>query len=555
MRKHITLYLLIGLFCIAQGQEIIKSLHSTIHVRNDGSLDVDENIVVISAQQNIRRGIIREFPTRYSLDGIFNATVDFTITSVQHNKRPVPYQIVKNFNSQEIHIGDNTLIEPGTHLYTIQYKTNKQIGFFKDHDELYWNAIGTNWEFPIMQGSATIHLPLEIPSNSITTEAYTGRYGDRRNDYRVSIKNNTVQFETTKSLGTHEGMTIVVTWPKGIIPEPSWLQKTIWFFQDNWIMLWAALWLLIALCWYLGLFIYSRNQKKSGIVIPLFYPPKHISPAGVGFIHDKEFNDNFIASEIVHMAVNGYITIAYNEAQSIYTLLRTEKTPVPQSHEETFLSTLFNAEKNISISPNSSPQIKKSSAFLKKQCTALYDIYIRHYTGPLTGALICSIIAIIPLSIILITFGIIGFMLVAFIHAVIKKGIRNYTQEGQIVADEINGFKLFLETTEIERLKIIGTPPIKTPELYEHYLPYAMALGIEEAWTQQFTPLFTRLAQENKPYKPLWYTGSRWNSRSFSRGFSTALNASLPQAPGWSSGAKGAGFSGGGGGGGGGRGR
>ena len=115
---------------------------------------------------------------------------------------------------------------------------------------------------------------------------------------------------------------------------------------------------------------------------------------------------------------------------------------------------------------------------------------------------------------------------------------------------------MFLEATETERLKVIGTPPTKTPELYEHYLPYAMVLGVEEAWTQQFTAVFAELTRENKPYHPLWYTGSRWSSRSFGRGFHSALTtARLPQAPGRSSGAGGRGFSGGGGGGGGGRGR
>lgn len=31
-------------------------------------------------------------------------------------------------------------------------------------------------------------------------------------------------------------------------------------------------------------------------------------------------------------------------------------------------------------------------------------------------------------------------------------------------------------TAEIDRMKVIGTPPTKTPELYEKYLPYALPL-------------------------------------------------------------------------------
>ena len=37
---------------------------------------------------------------------------------------------------------------PADYTYTLRYRTTRQLGFFKDHDELYWNAIGTGWEFP-----------------------------------------------------------------------------------------------------------------------------------------------------------------------------------------------------------------------------------------------------------------------------------------------------------------------------------------------------------------------------------------------------------------------
>lgn len=87
--------------------------------------------------------------------------------------------------------------------------------------------------------------------------------------------------------------------------------------------------------------------------------------------------------------------------------------------------------------------------------------------------------------------------------------LRDYTAEGYTLFSEIMGFKMFLSATETERLKIIGTPPTKTPELYEKYLPYAMALGVEDAWSKQFAPLFKQMLQENRPYQPTWHHGLR----------------------------------------------
>jgi uncharacterized membrane protein YgcG len=557
MRLCINILVLTSLLGSLNAQEVIKSLESTVYVRADGTLTVDEKIVITSAQHAIKRGIIRSFPTRYSLYGIFGSNVDFTVTSVRHNNASVPYQLVKTFSAHEIHIGDDTLLKPGTQIYEISYSTNRQLGFFKDHDELYWNAIGTDWEFPILKGSTVIQLPSDIPAGTITAQAYTGRYGEQNTDYRVSLKNTTVTFETTKPLNTHEGMTVVLTWPKGFIAEPSWLQKTIWFFQDNWIAFWVCLWILMAFCIYLGLFIYSRRQRNPGIIIPLFYPPQSLAPSEVGFIQEKEFSDSFIAPEIVHLAVNGYITIECPENLSLYIVTRTDKIAPEQSYEAPLLTAFFDTEKMITITPKNRPHIAAFKKLLERSINNKYGTSIEHYSAVSIIGLICFGIATIPLYVMYETaiFGYLVTIAALFSYATIRKTVRNYTPEGQKYADQIDGFKIFLETTETERLKIIGTPPVKTPELYEHYLPYAMVLGVEEAWTRQFTPLFTRLAQEHKPYQPLWYTGSRWNSRLFSRGFSTAVNASLPKAPGRSSGSGGAGFSGGGGGGGGGRGR
>jgi len=562
MHIRIGICTLLALCNTMYGQEVINSLHSTVEVHTDGSLTVYEKINVTSAQQEIRRGIIREFPTHYSLRGIFSSNVGFTVASVRRDGKAEPYSLVHTFRGTEIHLGDDTFIAPGRHTYEIIYKTNRQLGFFKDHDELYWNSIGTNSIFPILKGSVTVKLPSSIPAQSITAEAYTGHYGQKESNYLVATDGSNISFSTTKPLAPFEGMTIVVTWPKGFVQEPTWFQKTSWFFQDNWTVLWLLIWLLIALALYLGAYIQSRRQRAASIVFPLFYPPTGMTPAEVGFMCKKEFFDTLLAPEIVFLAVNGYLTISYDEERPTYTLTRTTKTPVPQSRDERLLTNLFDKSKSITIIKSQSQQLKKAVMVLKQQCTTQYGAYIYHCTTLIYSAFASFIIAAVPLALMNLSnfgeiyfVGVIYFFIASAVHTIMLKSTRIYTVGGQEIADQIAGFKMFLEAAESERLKVIGTPPTKTPELYEHYLPYAMVLGVEEAWTSQFTPLFAELAEQHTPYTPLWYTGSRWNSRSFGRGFDAALKASLPSAPGSSSGAGGSGFSGGGGGGGGIRGR
>jgi uncharacterized membrane protein YgcG len=130
------------------------------------------------------------------------------------------------------------------------------------------------------------------------------------------------------------------------------------------------------------------------------------------------------------------------------------------------------------------------------------------------------------------------------------------TKEGRAVLDRIAGFRQYLSITEGERLDRM-TPPKDTPELFERFLPYAIALGVENRWADRFQSVLAAAAVEGRQ-QFAWYAGSRspWDNPSAfvgQVGSSLASTVSAAStAPGSSSGSGGGGFSGGGGGGGGG---
>jgi uncharacterized membrane protein YgcG len=147
--------------------------------------------------------------------------------------------------------------------------------------------------------------------------------------------------------------------------------------------------------------------------------------------------------------------------------------------------------------------------------------------------------------------------------------IKRPTDQGQKVRDEIEGFRMYLGTAEQEFLRQIH-PPQKTVAVYEEYLPYALALDVENEWAENFKDVLAAAAAAPGDdrtrvhgYHPTWYRGSGWNNfatGAFSSGLGAALGtaiASSATAPGSSSGSSsfgggGGGSSGGGGGGGGG---
>jgi uncharacterized membrane protein len=131
------------------------------------------------------------------------------------------------------------------------------------------------------------------------------------------------------------------------------------------------------------------------------------------------------------------------------------------------------------------------------------------------------------------------------------------TIRGRNLLDEILGFKDYLEVAEKDELNL-RNPPEKTPELFETYLPFALALGVDQLWAEKFASVLAAVQQtDGTTYQPRWYNGSfntmdlSQTTSQLSSSLNTAISSSVTP-PGSSSGGGGGGFSGGGGGGGGG---
>ena len=159
------------------------------------------------------------------------------------------------------------------------------------------------------------------------------------------------------------------------------------------------------------------------------------------------------------------------------------------------------------------------------------------------------------------TSALIVFFLIStiFINYLLYHLLKAPTRAGRGILDAIEGFRDFLCATEKDRMKMMNAPE-KTPELFEKYLPYALALGVEQPWAEQFSGILSSAAAEGETgrYSPSWYSGALWHSMSsgdFASSFGDSLSGAISSsstAPGSSSGSGGGGSSGGGGGGGGG---
>ncbi len=139
--------LLLGACLLSTGtvvaDERILDYHSDVLIHADGSLMVTETIRVRAESRNIRRGIFRDFPTRYKDRFGNNYRVELNVLDVQRNGTPEPFHTENRDNGVRIYVGSSDrLVGNGIHEYRLRFHTTRQLGFFADFDTL--SSIGSS---------------------------------------------------------------------------------------------------------------------------------------------------------------------------------------------------------------------------------------------------------------------------------------------------------------------------------------------------------------------------------------------------------------------------
>jgi len=561
-KKLIALVVLLGATYSLVASEKIISFEETIHIQPDGWMDVEERITVNAEGAAIKRGIVREIPLRYRVFGVLNHLPKFELKRVLLDNIPTQFHVEEVYNGKHLFMGSKHYrVKPGVHTYSISYRTNKHIGFFANHDELYWNVTGHQWRFPIEKVKATVYLPSGVSQGQIRTEAYVGKFGSKDKNFTVSIANNVVTFESKKPLYPNEAFTVVVGWPKGFVHAPTWAERGAGLFEDNLYLLILLLGLLAFLILIVRT-LWSSKRVHAGTIIPLFEPPKGFTPSMGRYLIKRKLDSTGFASELVQLAVRGCLKIdsqkKFTGLSAIYALIKGSEKKIGNKMEESLFNKLFAKTGKLELSQKNHSTIKSGMDTVRYFDSERLDKYLDSNVSSIAFGFVIGAVTLLLAAFSgahIVELGVIG---AVFIFALILFyfSVRGYTPEGQELVDEVRGFQLFLRTVETERLKMMA-PVDKSPELYEKFLPYAIALDAEKNWTQAFAPIFKQFEISGRPYQPVWYYGGgfdgSFNASSFSTSFSSFVSTlHTSSSPTSSSGFGGGGSAGGGGGGGGG---
>lgn len=627
MRAGLVVWVSVLLALPADADERIRRFSAEVAIDAEGGITVAETIVVRAEGDQIKRGIYRDFPTRY-LEPWGRVVVPFSVVSVERDGAEEPFRQVATEDGVRIYIGrEDRLLEVGDHHYRLSYRTGRQIGYFDTHDELYWNVTGNAWAFPIDRVDARVTIPVTLDSATTRLDAYSGFVGDRGGDYRATVDHDgAAVFSSTRTLNAGEGLTIAVGWPKGIVREPDGSERLQDWLTGNpeWR---AGFWgLLILLPYYLLVWLWRGRDPRPGVLIPRYEPPANVSAADARFLSRMGFDQKTVAAAVIGLAVKGWLTI--RESGGDYRLTAATGHLPPSNDEKVFLDALaLPAGQSLAVDKVHRGRFDAARKALRNELKR--EHLKRHFVtnAPWTlGGLLISSVALFgaavaggdfaPASFFLLawltgwSFGVyallgtawhswadvlrgkwsmvapaifvtlfslpfvgaelfvIGILfanspllpvllfLLAGVNFAFYVWLKAPTRLGRPIYDALAGFRLYLNIAEKDRINLLN-PPDETPALFERGLPYALALDVEQRWSDRFAGVLAAASTETNG-RPHWFSGTSWNAASLSdfssslgSGLSSAL-ASAATAPGSSSGGGGGGSSGGGGGGGGG---
>ena len=582
LRLVIAAFVAVALPAAAHAEERIGRYSSDVRVEKDGALDVTETIEVNAEGVAIRHGIYRDFPTTRRVMGQPGSHVGFKVLDVHRDGQAEPFAIEGIKGGVRIRVGSaDSDVAPGAHRYVIHYRTTREIGHFDDFDELYWNATGNEWAFPIDRAEVTITLP--SPARFTRKASYTGPAGATGSMARIMSEDSTaISFATTAPLGPREGMTVAVGWPKDVVDAPSTSSRLMAQIADWLPWLLGAGGLVWLLAYYGRTWLRIGRDPRKGTVVPLFSPPDNLSPAALRYILKRSFDDRTVAAALVALGVKGNVRLveedggffgsdkkridktsddttglAKDEARLFHGLfIGGDTVELEQENHSLFSSARDDAEESLKAEfgeryykPNLGPSMMGCARLVLLAAGLLLAIVLVEMlvdgVGPVMAFQLSSKAPLTLLALALPVVALAFFLLGA------------PTREGRAMMDRIEGFKHYLSVTERERFDRMQAPE-ETLTLFEKYLPYAIALDVETRWADRFqSQIAAAMASPAAQGSTLgWYSGhsSPWNDVG---GFTSSIGDSLASSIGTassspSSGSGGGGSSGGGGGGGGG---
>jgi uncharacterized membrane protein YgcG len=506
----------------AQRSLVVEAFDIALTVREDGTMLVVESVRYrFTGSWN---GVFRDIPIQYRTPRGLEHRLeldDIVVTNPAGGS--YRHELSREGRNRRIKVWVPGATD-ATHTVEFRYSVRNPLlffngageGFTDGYDELYWNVTGHESSIPIEAASATVLLPDGLAGLQIRT--YTGHYGSQSSNAVTTEIPGGYEIRSTRAFEPREGLTIAVSWNPGVIARPNLVMKSWRVLRWNWVLLLP----------FLSFFLSWNHWKRHGkdperlSIAPQYEPPQGLVPAEIGTLVDHTPDMRDITASLVDLAVRGYIRIEEREVTSLMGLRSsgeyTFHLEKPRDtweelndFERTLLRELFRCgrpPREEVLSEDLNVNFYKALPGLKIRLLnqmvedGLYrkrpDLVVDRYWELALGLAA-------TLSIVLLVAGIAGFLgagpvavilggLGAIIPPIIFAPLMSRrTEKGTRTLEHVLGFEEFLLRAEKDRMERLTD----SPEMFERYLPYAMALGVETKWARAFEGIYKQT--------PTWY--------------------------------------------------
>jgi len=512
-----------------------------IVIERSGDLEITETIVQ-EFGSTPRHGIIRFIPDRLRYDDDFDRVYPIDLVSVRTSRGTPDNVETKDENGNfAIRIGDPDTTITGRHTYEIVYRVQGAMNGFADHDELYWNAIGDQWEQDIGQMNVRVSGPADVTRIA----CYQGPFGSTVPCDMGQITNKGDAVFQQSNLPALQAMSVVVALPAGTVASTAPILDERWSLDKAFARTPASvgggiglLALIVGgfgtLMWKRGRDVRFRGSQVDQVMggpsdaetqaVPLFEkgtsvvefePPEGLRPGQVGTLVDEVANTLDVSATIVDLAVRKYLVI--EEIPKTWVLGKADWNlrllPEPTNdkllgYERKLLDGLFEDGDQVELSALR----KKFAERLQKVKDALYnDMVSRKWflrrpdrvrqTWVVIGALALSLgIAITILLAYFTKLGILGIPLVigGILLLIGANKMPARTAKGTAMTRRVNGFRIVIEKAEAYMSKWA-----EQENVFTRLLPYAVVFGVTDKWAKAFESL------GQLPSDTTWYMSSR----------------------------------------------
>jgi len=488
----------------------IARFEADITVLPSGAIEVTETIR--PRFTGAWNGIFRAIPTEYRTPQGLGYRLALDVLAVTDGAgSPLRYSDERDQHYRKIKIW-----VPGAQdaerTVRLRYRARNALSFFEEHDELYWNITGDEWPVPIRSAAAHIRLP--AGATGVRAVAYTGAYGSREQSAHLEVGAAEVRVTALRPLDFREGLTVAVGWDPGLVHRPGPIERTALFLLANWLLGVP----LLAFAGMLGLWYRWGRDPRRRPIVPQYEPPEGLTVAELGTLVDHSPDMRDVTATIVDLAVRGYLHIQEEEETRLLGLLSaTEyrfhlvKPEVEWGdllpHERALLDGLFlgGRRKTVEVSELERRFYRLLPGIRDRIFARLLERgYYRArpdrvWAGYLVGGLLLGVLVGVgggALAGAAPGTALLAGILTAAVVIGFGRVMPARTLRGTRVLEAGLGFEEFLDRVEGDRLARV----VKTPEMFERFLPYAMALGVEKGWARAFDDIYRQ--------PPGWYRGT-----------------------------------------------